>query len=379
MYTRNGERAAPVSARYKGTREPSLGNPSRLIRMIIAAAAALVLAGCGNLSLSEILSNESPGEFRLRPKTANLQEGTEFAFTATGGFTPYHYEVLAGLGGFAKDQSWIYKAPEDIGAAKDYIEVTIRATDKLGSSDTATVRVFKSFSIVPSQAVTMQLPGSVSILASGGVAPNGYGWAVDGTADPAGTNPYVYTPSTEGPHVVSVTDDIGNYAELTITVLPANPPLTIDPVSAGVEVHGTVSFAAFGGTGAYSWSATAGSISPAGSPASFTAPSSAGAVTVTLSDGSSQVTAAVTVTVKPILPLVLSPDAPTVVAIGDTVQFSATGGVPPYRFSSAPSPHGWIDPDTGLYTQKTAEKHVKVTVTDHVGNTDVTIVSWAGP
>lgn len=352
-------------------------NEALRFRAFIAAIAVLVLSGCGDLSLVNLLNNESQGEFRLSPETVNLQVGKEFAFTATGGFTPYNYEIVSGLGGFGKEQTWVYKAPDDIGTA-DYIEVTIQATDQLGNSDTATVRVFKPFSIVGDTAVTMQLPGSVTIQAAGGVTP--YSWAVDGTADPFGTNPYLYIPTTEGAHVVNVTDDIGNYKEVTITVLPSKPPLTIDPVAAGVQKGGTVSFAAFGGAGIYSWSATAGSISAAGSQAIFTAPSSPGTVTVILSDGpNSQVTATVTVTADPIQRLVLSPDDPTVAAVGDTVQFCATGGVPPYRFTSAPSPHGSVDPVTGLYTQKTAEKHVKVTVTDQVDSTDSTFVHWAVP
>lgn len=366
-----------MRGRQKGTRESSVRNPALQARIFFTAAAVLVLASCGDLSLLGTLNNESPGEFRLSPETVNLQVGKEFAFTAAGGFTPYNYEIVSGLGGFGKEQTWVYKSPDDIGSA-DYIVVTIQATDQLGNSDTATVRVFKPFSIVGDTAVTMQLPGRVTIQAAGGVAP--YNWAVDGTADPFGTNPYAYTPTTEGTHVVSVTDEIDNYKEVTVTVLPANPPLTIAPVAAGVQVGGTVSFAAFGGKPPYSWTPMANVSPTTGTPVTYSA-SAVGTDTVTLADSlGASVTATVTVTAAPIPPLVLSPDAPMVTAVGDTVQFNATGGVPPYRYYSEPAGHGSIDPDTGLYKQRKAgPKDVWVWVQDSVGNKDITIVYWAGP
>jgi hypothetical protein len=364
--------------RQEGAKQRSGRNPVLLFWVFIAATAALILAGCGNLSLNNVLTNESPGEFRLSPETVNLQVGKEFTFSATGGFTPYNYEILAGLGEVVKDQTWVYQAPDTI--TGDYVEVTIKATDQLGNSDTATVWVFKPFYIVGDTAVTIQLGGTVTIQADGGVLP--YDWAFDdGTTnpDPEGDDPFDYTPTTEDTHVVGVTDDLGNYKEVTITVLPENVSLTIDPVLAGVEVGGTVSFAAFGVTPPYSWSATAGSITGTESAATFMAPSEPATVIITLSDASDSVTATVTVTSDTILPLVLSPNSPTVAAVGDTVQFSATDGVPPYIFRSDPSTHGSIDPDTGLYTQITAGKKVRVTVTDSVGSKDSACVYWAGP
>jgi len=370
-------RSRQLDARQRSGRNPVL------LLWVFVAAAAMVLAGCGNLSLNGVLSNESPGEFRLSPETVNLPVGTEFTFSATGGFTPYNYQVVSGLGTVAKDQTWVYQAPDEI--TGDCIEVLIKATDQLGNSDTATVLVFNKFNVVGSTTRIFQFGVSVppiTIQVVGGVPP--YSWAVDGTADPAGTNPYVYTPTdstVKSIHVIGITDAIGNYVEVTIIVLPEfNAPLTIFPPSAGVQLGGTVSFAAYGGTPDYRWNAVMNPVSPAiGTPVTYHA-NTVGTDMVTLTDSLDALdTATVTVTSGTILPLVLSPEGPTVMAVGDQVQFSATGGVPPYKFSSAPAQNGSIDSATGLYTQLTAGKDVKVTVTDSAGSKDHTFVRWASP
>jgi hypothetical protein len=341
---------------------------------VFIAAAAMVLAGCGNLSLTGLLSNESPGEFRLSPETVNLQVGAEFTFSSTGGFAPYNYQVVSGLGDVVKDQTWVYQAPLEI--TGDYIEVTIKATDQLGDSDTATVRVFNPFSIVPNSAVTIKSGGSVTIQATGGVSP--YTWTFDdGTtnSDPDGTSPFVYTPATTEivvTHVVGVTDKIGNYIEVAVTVLPVGASLTIDPVAAGVQVGFTLTFSAFGGTPPYTWTPETNFDFSTGTPVTYTA-TTVGTDIVTLTDSlDASVTATITVTAD-WEPLVLSPDVPTVMAIGDQVQFSATGGVPPYKFSSAPP--GYID-GNGLYTQTDGRKKVNVLVKDSAGASDVTTVYY---
>ncbi len=361
-----------MRGRQESVRQRSGRNPVLLCWVFIAAAAT-VLAGCGNLSLNNVLGNEEPGEFRLSPETVNLPVSTKFTFSAAGGFTPYNYQVVSGLGAVEKDQTWVYQAPPSI--TGDYIKVIIQATDLLGDSDTATVRVFNPFNVVGRTWRIVQIPNTITVEIAGGVPPYS-SWAVSGTLVPSGPNSWFYTPTKAGIDVISVTDFLNNYIEVTVIVLPElNAPLTIYPDSAGVEVNHTLSFEAYGGTPpySYSWSATAGIITGTGSAATFTAPSVQGEVIVTLSDGSSSVSATVTVTAASIPPLVLSPEGPTVMAIGDQVQFGVVGGVPPYTFSS--KPHGYID-GNGLYTQIDGRKKVNVMVKDSAGANDVTPVYY---
>jgi hypothetical protein len=78
--------------------------------------------------------------------------------------------------------------------------------------------------------------------------------------------------------------------------------------------------------------------------------------------------------------LVISPSGPTVSAVGDEVQFSASGGSPYtaepyYTFSTNKADMGTVDPATGLYRQM-GEGNVVVSVMDSAGLKDNTLVKW---
>jgi hypothetical protein len=390
-----------MRGRQDNARQRSGRNPV-LLCWVLVAAAGMALAGCGNLSLNDVLRNESPGEFRLSPEIVNLEVGRTFTFSAAGGFTPYNYQVVSGLGDVAKDQTWVYEAPKDpITDSPYYLEVLIQATDHLGDSDTATVRVFNPFNIVGYSWRIVQIPGSITIEATGGVpslggvpdlANGGYSWSVNGTEVYTDKTSYPYAPQPDevGINEVGVTDYLGNYLEVMVIVLPqVGAVLTIYPDTAAVEVGGKVQFEAYGGQPTYNWSADAGTFTRIiGTPVNYTAPATPGTYTVTLTDSATpsvSVSATVTVTSGSIPALVLSPESPQVTAVGDQVQFSVPPdngvprGVPPYTFTCTPARNGSIDPATGLYTQLAAGKDVKVTVTDSAGSTDHTFVRWAGP
>jgi hypothetical protein len=86
------------------------------------------------------------------------------------------------------------------------------------------------------------------------------------------------------------------------------------------------------------------------------------------------------VTASGSLPLI-TPNSVTVSVVGDTVQFSASGGtpndppLPPYTYSLNRPDVGSIDAATGLYTQLAAGP-VLVTVSDKDGLTDKATVKW---
>ena len=64
-------------------------SPLLCTAILIVLGLSLVLAGCGELSLTQLLENEESGEFRVNLADANLSVGSTIDISATGGFKPY--------------------------------------------------------------------------------------------------------------------------------------------------------------------------------------------------------------------------------------------------------------------------------------------------
>jgi hypothetical protein len=351
----------------------------RIKRRALAWAAAglvLALAGCGDLSLYKALEGDSPGPFQLSPDSLNLPVGSEYSFTAVGGIAPYRF-ASAGVG-LLENQTWKYTAPSSItDTTAGWDLVIITASDLVGNSDTAAVRVFQPFELAGGTSVTLtEGDPAHSFSASGGVAP--YTWLLDEAQAASGVGSYDFDPQEQGTgtYILAVRDDIGNYREATVTVLASSgSPLVIDPTGATVLFSSKVSFNALGGDGpnTYLWSATAGTIAPTGpKSAELTAPGSAGELTVTLSSSSGTyepITARVVVTEAPPVPapkLGLLPEGPIVDEEGDIVQFNVAGGTPPYRYLLKNQYKNWATITAGgLYTHLKSGKNVVVTVEDY--------------
>jgi hypothetical protein len=292
--------------------------------------------------------------------------------------------VIGSTLAFEEDGTWVF--PET------YIETetkvfTVTATDLLGDKAEAQVTVYDLPALeLNVRQVTLVVGMSWVFSASGGKSP--YTWAVDDVlqdpdpaADPVLNDSFTFRPGGEGEYWVSVTDNMELSQTAVVQVVPdpgEGAALAITPTVAYVLVGDQLAFTALGGTGPYTFSSSA---SPS-DPECFAVPNANPAIylagvegpdTVTLTDGEgASVTAAVTV-VAAGEPLAIFPLNPTVSAIGDTVQFTATGGRPPYRFFSKKPAWGSIDPVTGLYTQITVN-NVVVGVEDDSGTIATTVV-----
>jgi hypothetical protein len=341
-------------------------------------ALLLVLAGCGDLSLLQALKGDSPGDFQLSPDSLNLPVSSEYSFTAMGGIGPYSFDY-SGKGTLDRT-IWKYKAPATVSDPQGWDQVLITATDLMGNIDTAVVRVYETFALSGGASVVLnEADPAHDFSATGGVGP--YRWLLTrGVQDEqevaSGITAWSFDPAVEGvgSFLVGVRDSIGNYRQASVTVAaPSGGPLTIDPAGATVEKSTSVIFTAFGGDGvdSYSWQTTGGSlvVSADTVTAQHTVPDSAQELTVTLSSGAwPAVTVRVVVTDSAPLPppaLVLLPDAPVVNAVKHTVQFTLTGGTPPYLFYLKNQYKNWatITAD-GLYTHEKSGKNVVVTVED---------------
>jgi hypothetical protein len=355
--------------------------------LLAAAGLTLALAGCGDVSLLAALKGDSPGDLRFSPTTALVPENTDFAFSVLGGITPYTVGIGATLAS-REGATWVFQGQDIAGQSELF---TIQATDLLGNTATAEVTVYAVSSPLALDVteVTLLVGGSWTFHASGGAGP--YSWSVDEVPvdpAPAPDDAYTYTPGAEGAFTVTVSDSIGLSQSATVTVKPNDPglPLEITPLSVTVALSGTATFMALGGTGDYTFEVVPGGAGgkltdPKANPATYTAPAAGtGSDTVSLSDGASAVTATVAVIDPTGSPLSLSPQNPTVSAVGDRIQFRAIGGTPNpaepyYTFSTNKPGTGLIDPVTGSYVQL-KEGHVVVTVRDGAGASANTLVKF---
>lgn len=144
----------------------------------------------------------------LSPNPVSLATNATTSFTSTGGFGAKTFSVASGGGSFASNT---YTAPSTAGSA------TVRVTDQLGNTATATVTIYPPLVISPS-APTVEVNKTVVFSASGGQGPYTF-------TKPSGGGTLVGTtytaPGTAGSATVRVTDQLGNTRDASITIIAA--------------------------------------------------------------------------------------------------------------------------------------------------------------
>ena len=293
-------------------------------------------------------------QLALTPGTKALAVNNTASFAVAGGVSPYTYAVTSG----AISSSGVYSAPNTPGSA------IVTATDSRGNQATASVTVNAALAISPSTKA-LAVGNTSTFSASGGVPP--YTYSVVSVT--GGTfNGGAYTaPNAAGTYTVRVTDSIANTSAATVTV---NAALSITPGTKTVAVNNSFTLTASGGVGPYTYSATNGSVTSNGGV--FTAPSSSGSSTVTVTDSlNNQATASVTINPA----LAISPSTALVIASG-TITYSATGGVSSYTYFKS-SGVGSISGNT--YVASSSSGTAVVSVSDSVGNTSNSSITVCSP
>ena len=288
----------------------------------------------------------------ISPATVSLvQSGTQ-TFSAAGGVAPYTYSVVSG-GGTMNSSTGAFTAPATAGS------VVVRVTDSLSNTANSNVTVVTPVTISPSSP-TLAVNGNLTFTASGGLAPYSYSIVSGGGVINSSTGAFT-APATAGSVVVRVTDSLSQQSSTTVTV---NAALVISPATKTLAVNNTFTFSAAGGVAPYTYSIVSGGGTMNSSSGLFTSPSTAGSVIVRVTDSLSN-TSNANVTVN--AALAISPASSTV-AVGNTLTFSATGGVSPYTYSIV-SGGGTINSSTGLFTAPATAGSVVVRVTDSLSNT----------
>ena len=208
----------------------------------------------------------------------------------------------------------------------------------------------------------LEIGRTLQFTAAGGTAP--YSWSVDNPAVANINANGVLTALSAGTVQVTATDannDSGSSGNITVTT----PVISVSPSNQTIAQGQTIQLTASGGTAPYSWSVTDPSIAAINANGLLVG-LTGGVTQVTASDangisGSTQVTVA---------QLTVSPNSATL-AVGQTLQFTATNGVVPYSWSVDNAAVASINATTGLLTA-TNLGTAQVAVTDNTGRTDST-------
>ena len=156
----------------------------------------------------------------VNPETTTLPPKGKQQLAATGGNGIYTWTLLASSGsGGTVSTSGLYTAGPT-GVTTD----TVKVTDSVGNSATASFNVTVGLSVTPDKASVAAKGGKASFTAAGGAgAEKGYTWSIStnlsgGTIDDKGN--YLSGAAGNVKDVVQVVDAVGNVATVTVEVAP---------------------------------------------------------------------------------------------------------------------------------------------------------------
>jgi len=304
---------------------------------LVVLGVSLVLAGCGQISLNELLENQEPGEFTVNPQTVNLEVGKELTLSANGGFKPYRFVWVSGPNPDDLDTGkGVYKAPDSIGGSTEF--VVVKGVDYFNTEIETQITVHNPLTLNKTT-LTMTETETFDFDPIGGIGP--FAFTLNGTVDPSLN--YLtgwFNPTAPGIYIVEVTDSIDNMAMARVTVLEDGTDLAIDPITVNVTLDGpSVTFTAVNSspTPSFSRDPAIGNLNTSGIQATFSvsSPESPQVVLIILEDGGETVTARVNVVAADTGPLYVVPQPDNrgyKIDRGSGMTFTVSGGIRPYEF-----------------------------------------------
>jgi len=302
---------------------------------LVVLGLILLLAGCGQMSLNQLLENQEPGEFTVNPRIVNLEVGKELTLSASGGFKPYQFVWVSGPNPDDLDtEKGIYKAPDSIGGSTE--SVVLKGVDYFDAEIETHITVHNPLTLNKTT-LTMTETGTFNFDPIGGIGP--FAFTLNGAIDPS-LNFWTgwFDPTAPGIYIVEVTDSIDNMAMARVTVLEEGTGLAINPLAASVVIDGpSVTFTAVNSspTPSFNRDPAIGDWNISGIEATFSvsSPESPQTVMIILEDGGETVTArANVVAVDPGSLYVVPPPYNPGYKIdrGSDMIFTVSGGVSPY-------------------------------------------------
>ncbi|MCF7949293.1 MAG: hypothetical protein K9M94_11960 [Spirochaetia bacterium] len=353
----------------------------KIVCLLLLSQILFVFAGCSQMSLFNLVKSEQEGEFSLGVESINLKAGSEFNFNSVGGYLPYTYTVNEGSGAI-DPETGAYTAPGTVG------EATVESTDGLGHRDSASVVIYDYESIMADPATFGIHAGATTpqdITLTGGVG------SLTASAELGVIDPPIFVsegefttsyspPDDPGTDYIEIVDEQENTLTIMVEVLPAAGDVVLEilPTYAVLLPNEKVDFTITNNTlnsVSIILSDSLGTIddTPVSSGATvtreYTAPSTEGAEFLTITEDApmgDSVQADIYVQGE-VTPLEITPGT-VEVSPGTTVEFTASGGFPPYEFSQLNGTGTLVQtsPTTANYTPESVISMIRVT--DGVGS-----------
>lgn len=301
-----------------------------------------------------------PVTIAVSPGSANLIAGTNLQFSASGGLAPYSWTISnAALASISTTGLLTTLAAGTL---------TVTATDANGNSGSSGFISINQLQITPDTA-TINTGTTLQFSASGGTTP--YTWSVSNTtvASISATSGLL-TALVPGPVIVSVTDNAGNQTSSNAINIVS---LGLTPMNAALTVGDALTFSASGGTPPYSWSSSNSLVAAIGATTGTLSALAVGSTSVSVVDNNgltatsnliSVAAAQAPVPPPPPAPLSLTPQS-SVLGVGQTLQFNASGGLPPYIWRSTITAVGTVN-DGGMLTGLSPGS-INISITDAAG------------
>ena len=286
----------------------------------------------------------------IAPATATVAIGTSLQFNATGGAAPYTWSVSNPVVGSINAATGLFT-----GLAAG--TTTITATDAAGLVGTSGIITVTTVVVSPDTA-NLSVGQTRQFTVTGGTAP--YVWSA-GNPAVAVINATTGLLSALTPGTTSVTAiDSNGFSDTSGTITVSQ--VSVSPQTALLVVGNTLQFTASGGLAPYAWSSSNLAVATINATTGLLTAAGPGTAVLTAADANGITGSSGAIEVRRV---VVSPQTASIL-VGQTQQFSATGGATPYIWSVSDPTVASINTVTGLLTARTPGS-VVVTATDADG------------